>query len=212
MTILGSPTVGIEQLQRALFFTIFDKLNNALSQVEAFMAISDQEVAERTQRQFFPTALEHVTPENFYEGHRPSLIKAPIERYPNVSVIGTRAAPSPDNAALDQMTSYTHSLVVEAMVKSEVSEEEVSRRVNRTLEAINLCVFGDQSLQGTVTGLDNAPTLMISDVFTRKERTSYGPHWFWQGARISYAVRKESVVTTAPAGSFFRNGLAIDQA
>jgi hypothetical protein len=40
----------------------------------------------------------------------------------------------------------------------------------------------------------------MSDLFTRKEKTTYGDLWFWQGARLEYVVRKDAI-RYLPSGS-----------
>lgn len=206
-TLTSTGLIGLEQIQRQAWRILIENLNDYITQVETFMAISDEEVAELSGQDYEPTDIERVELENFYEGHRPSLINAPIERYPNVAVMAYRGVPGDENTVLDQIDSYNDTLALELMVKGQ-DEQTVNRRVQRTAEAANLCLMRDQSLGGLVTGFETAPTLTVSDVFTRKERTSYGPHWYWQGARIEYAVRKDAVAPTAPTGSILRAALS----
>jgi hypothetical protein len=117
----------------------------------------------------------------------------------------------------DQIDVYRDNLFVEIMVKAtqDEGEEIVNRRVQRTAEAVNICILRNETLNGIVAGFDTAPTLRLSDVFTRKERTAYGPEWFWQGARLEYAVRKEATHPSLSPGSIFGNvpsgHLGIDQ-
>lgn len=212
MSIVAEPVLGLEQIQRATLVVLMDGLNNALDQVNTWMASSDSAMATRFGVPYAPTTIEHIEIANFYEGHRPSLIKAPIDKYPNCSTWAVRATPTADSASNDQLGIFRDLIYVEVMVKSADNEEEVNRRMQRTVEAVNICVMNNQSLNGVVHGLDTDPTVNISDVFTRKERTSYGPEWFWQGARLEYAVRKEAVYPSSSPGSFFRTSdFSIDQ-
>jgi hypothetical protein len=117
--------------------------------------------------------------------------------------MATTARPSPGSASFDQMTIYRDTLYVEVMVKSMASEEEVNRRIQRTAEAANMVLMRHQTLRNVVGGFDDDPTMIIGDVFTRKERSSYGDRFFWQGARLEYPVRKEA--SNPPSGvSIFR--------
>lgn len=191
-TLTNTTLIGLEQVQRAAFFTVLDGLNANIGVVQTYMNSSDQEFATRVGVTYAPTIIELVANANFHEGHRPSLISAPVSEYPNVSVTGNRATPSAENNSFDQLDSYRDTLAIEVMVKSIESESEINRRVRRTAEAINITIMQDPTLGGVVNGVE-APTVMISDVFTRKERTAYGPHWFWQGARVEYGILKEAV-------------------
>ena len=203
MTTLTAPITGLELVQREAFFVLFDALNVAIGEIEEVMQISDEDFAIRTGREYIPTTVERIAPEHFYEGHRPSLIKAPVDNYPNCAVWSVRATPTAESDSLDQLSSYRDLMYVEVMVKSIVSEEEVNRRILRTIESVNICIMRNPTLNGSVSGLITDPTLDVSDVFTRKERTGYGAEWFWQGARLEYAVRKEAVIPSSP-GSVFR--------
>lgn len=202
--LVSTPLIGLEQIERAAFTLLVEKLNDALAEMESFMAQSDEDVATLLGRPHTATVLEPIELDNFHEGHRPSLIDAPVDAYPNISVMAVRAVPSPDDAAFDQLSSYRDVLFIEMMARANPDEGEVvvNRRIKRMAEAVNGVLMGDQSLKGVVTGFESAPTLNISDVFTRKERTSYGQHWYWQGGRLEYTVRKEA--STPPGGSIFR--------
>ena len=86
------------------------------------------------------------------------------------------------------------------MVKSESGESEVDRRAMRLVEAAHIALMRNPTLEGVVAGFDTAVNVNMGDVFTRKQRTSYGPEWYWKGGRLEYAVRKESAhpVSTGP--------------
>jgi hypothetical protein len=210
MTLVTAPIIGLEQVQRELFYAFFEGINPAIVEVADFMATSDETFAVRTGRPYAATVVEPIEPDNIYEGHRPSLIKAPVDRYPNCSVWTVRAVPAPGSASLDQVSVYRDLAFVEVMVKSADSEEEVNRRLLRTVEAANIVVMQDPTLGGTVHGIDDDVTVNVSDVFTRTERTAYGPEWYWQGARLEYTVRKEAVLPSSSTGSIFRTSIPYD--
>lgn len=213
--LVQTPLVGLEQVQRKAFYALFDQLNDTIAEIEAEMNVSDLDFNEHTGRTVPPTVVERIEPDNFIEGHKPSLIKAAIDRYPNCSVWALRANPTAESALLDHQTVYRDLLYVETMVKAIEDEETVNRRAHRTAEAVNIVMLRNKTLGGTVSGFTDEPSLEMSDVFTRKERTAYGPHWFWQGVRLTYAVRKDAVMPSS-SGSSFRGagafmGIDIDQ-
>jgi hypothetical protein len=209
MTIMTNALIGAEQIQRAGFLQLFTDLNPVLAEIEEFMVTSDQAFAAATARPYVATELEPVAADNFHEGHTPSLISAPITDFPNCCVWVTRAAPAPGSEQYDHQTGWLQNLTVECMAKSETSEAEVDRRIKRMAEAVNVALTSDLTLGGVIHELETPPTVIWGDVFTRKERTAYGPHWFWQGVRMEYPVRKEATMPTA-SGEFA--GLDIDQA
>lgn len=213
MSLVETATTGLEEIQRQVFFKLFEDMNDTILVIAERMDTSDEEFATRTGRPYVQTVIEPVEPANFYEGHRPSLITAPIEDYPNVSVMATRSAPTPESDLLDHGASYRDSIIVEIMAKAIEDEETVNRRIHRLAQAAHVCLMRDQTLNGVVSGFDTTPSVAISDVFTRKEQTGYGPNWFWQGARLEYAVRKEAGhFPSSSSGSIFQSApYEIDQ-
>jgi hypothetical protein len=139
-----------------------------------------------------------------------------------------RAMPGPGSDSYDHQESYRIPLVIECMVKAmpqpaskDLNDASalaaaalVNQRAHRMVEAINACMMRNTTLGGLVSGFAGAPTTSVTEMFTRKEKTAYGPHWFWQGGRLEYAVRKEAAMPSH--GSIFRSvqreGLDIDQA
>jgi|1186.fasta_scaffold16160_4 hypothetical protein len=190
--LVNEPLSGLENVQRGVFLALFEGLNTAIDKMQSWYDASDQEFATRTGRVYVPTIVEHVDPANFHEGHKPSLANSPIDGFPNISVMALRSNPSIEDAALDQLSSYSNAVFVEILIKSEKSEEETNRRIHRTVEAANFCLSNNPTLGGIASGLESVPGTDISEVFVKAERTSYGPEWFWQGARIEYTVRMQA--------------------
>lgn len=196
---------GLEQVERAAFMRMFNFLNVAIDEAEARWAESDQTFATLVGKPYVPVVVEPIQNMNFFEGHRPSLIRAPIEQYPNCSVWGVRSTPHPESASSDHTDIFNNLLFIEVMCKATEDEGIVSKRVNRTCEAVHVVMKSDPTLAGVVTGIEGDVSINLSDVFTRKENTSYGPVWYWQGARLEYVVRKDAVLPSSSPGSNFRS-------
>lgn len=196
--IVNSPVIGIEQIQRQAFYTLFDGLNAGIEAVAAQMVTSDQVFAERTGREYEEIEIHAIDPDNFYEGHRPSLIEAPLDKYPNCSVWTDSATASEESAPLDHSQVFVSVLNVEIMVKASPEEGEgiVNKRAIRTVEAVHFALMADQTLGGIVSGFSAEPNVDLSEVFVRKERTSYGAEWFWQAGRLQYTVSKTSNIAS----------------
>lgn len=186
---------GLELAQRAALLQLFDHLDDAISAVEQKWAESDETLADHMGLPYVPVEIERIEAQNFYEGHRPSLILAPIENYPNVSVWGVRSTPHAESDASDHTNIFSNLIFVEVMCKALDGEEGlVNKRVVRTSEAIHAVMRDDPTLGAVMTGFEGDVSLNLSDVFTRREQTSYGDLWYWQGARLEYVVRKDSVI------------------
>lgn len=223
------PGAGLEVIQRGAFTVLYKQLNTFIGECEAAWEQSDLDFAEMTGVNYVPTTLERVEPENFHAGHTPSLIGAPVDQYPNVVAMCYRATPGPGTEQYDHQSKYRASLIVETMVRgipdppnNDLNSPEslaaaamVNSRAQRMVEAVHVCLMANPTLGGVVSGFDGDPTSSVTELFTRKEKTAYGPHWYWQGGRIEYAVRKEASLASTH-GPNFRSatyeGLEIDQA
>lgn len=172
--------IGEEIIQRQIVRVLYEHLNDEIDVEQERWSDRDDEWATLIGEPSY-TALEHVEPENFYTGHRPSLVNAPIERYPNVAVMVYQGRPSAE--VLDQMSNFSLVADIELMVKSE-EEVHTDRRVHRTVAALHRVLTKYENLEGYSRGWDNDPSFGYSDLFPRSE--DGGKDWYWQGCRISY--------------------------
>lgn len=209
-TLIDTPLVGLEDVQRAAFYVFFEGLNNALVEIAAYWLTRDQEFDTRVGTSLSPISLETVPVSNFHEGHKPSLIKGTPADYPNIAVFATRADPGPENSSLDQMDQWADSLLVEIMVKA-LDEDTVNRRVHRMAEAAVLCIRRNKTLGGAVSDMSVMPRVNISDVSAVRSPSSAGGYkgqggtgdrYIWQGASLNFGVLKDSVLPSSGAGTF----------
>lgn len=208
-TLIADATLGLEDIQREAFIVCWENFDAALGAIAEKWDARDEADADRLGVPHVATELELVdrTPTddnptgNYWEGHVPSLINAPVENYPNLAVMCFRGTPGPQSDLFDHADQYLNSLIVDVMVKA-TNERDVNRRAHRMAEAAHLCLRSNSTLHGTVEGLNTAATADISDVFVRREKTKghYGSVWYWQGARLSYGMKKMSSVATSSNG------------
>lgn len=193
MALLVDNGLGLERIAREALIVLIDALNDELDVVEAEYTTLDADLAELRRQPIRPIRLEHVQLPNFVLGHRPSLIEAPIENYPNVAVMAESAVPA-TTEDLDHIHIFQDSLVIEIMVRSEEGEEHVNRRAWRTVEAVNRVIQSNPTLNGLVEGITSPVNAVVTDCLIRTERPSNGPRWFWQGGRLEYEVLKVAVL------------------
>lgn len=212
LAINGSPQLQV--VQREAWFLMIENIDAAIAEFNTIGKAADDEMSDRLEALGLPrlstVELEVVEKENIHSGHRPSLIQAPIDQYPNISVMADRADPNAESASQDHLSIYTDRLRVEVMVKSN-TEAEIESRIHRMTAAVNAIVLGNRSLNGKVQEIGDTPRVFLTDVFPRKEKTSYGPQWWWQGARIDYGVVKEATLHMSTNGAFLSGAYAIDQ-
>jgi len=177
-----STSFGLEAIGKQALSFLQAELNAKLAVVQGEWDVLDAKL------HYMPIETEMIEPENFYHGHRPSLIDAPVSAYPNCSVMAYSA--SPVISDLDWEDRYTVKLFVELMCKSDDDEGEVNSRIARTADAAHRVLMDNTALGGLVDEIANNPTVELSDVFTRMEQTRSGTKFFWQGARLEYNINK----------------------
>jgi hypothetical protein len=181
--------IGLEKIGRQMLLQLYNGLNAEITATNTLWLARDTTFATETGLVVPPVTLEAVANENFHHGHIPSLIEAPIEKYPNIAVLASSARPLGPEAGIDQGYEYTVTAYVETMIKSLVSQEETNARALRMIEAIHTVLMRDPTLDGLVTNVDLV-SVDITDVFIRREAKSRGTEWWWQGGRLDYNVRK----------------------
>lgn len=182
--------LGTEAIQRAAIVVLFEHLNDMINTMNSTWEVEDDEFWVALNRGNEEWFVENIADENFHAGTIPSLINSPIDGYPNIAAICYIA--NPPNSSDDLGELYNNLLTIEVMVKSVNSEQEVNSRIQKTLDAVHLTFMNsreNRTLNNTIVGL-NAPRMTIGDVFTRKEKTSYGEKWFWQGGTLEYTLQK----------------------
>ncbi len=193
--LLTSASVGLESLAIAASTLILENLDDELDAQQIAWEQVDKDFAAARGVAYERVKLEKILPENIHKGHKPSLIEAPVERYPNVSCMAYQGGTSSDH--LDQLDNYEILLFVEIMCKAmeeEASdpEELLNSRTTRTLDAIVNIFAKNPTLGGLVKPVAEEPDASIMNLFKRSEHTSSGAPFLWQGARLDYAFEKIS--------------------
>jgi hypothetical protein len=197
--------VQLERVARAAIKILYDGLNTEIAaQNTAFDATANwwdegtfwASIGQDARM----ITVETIADGNFYVGHVPSLIDAPLDRYPNVAAMAYNAAPMPSTD--DHMDQFQLSLAVEIMCRGEstsdkpdqqadrIAAELVNARTQRTMNAVRnvLAASANRNLKGLVPKPGNTPTQTVTNVFVRHEEKGRGPRWLWQGARLEYHI------------------------
>lgn len=180
-------SLGLERLGREVLLRLAASVNPAIHAQTSTWASADSDFATTMGITYTPLVLEEVDKANMHLGHVPALIDAPIEQYPNLSVLAPDLRPVP-NGGWDQGDEWGIQFYVEIMVKEIGTQERVNARVQRTMEAVNSTIMAERTFGGKYSDL-NLTSAGVSDVFVRREVKSRGPEWYWQGARLDYRVR-----------------------
>lgn len=197
--------VQLERVARAAIKVLYDGLNTEIGVQNNTWADSDAWWDDSTFWTSIGQADREITVEtisngNFYVGHNPSLIDAPIDRYPNVAAMAYQGdvIPSTD----DHQDQYALNLAIEIMCKAEctaerpdqeadrIAAELVNARVHRTLAAAKKVLQADRNFKGLVPKTANTPNEIVTNVFVRHEEKGRGPRWFWQGARLDFRIQQ----------------------
>jgi hypothetical protein len=189
----------MELVQREALMVLYDGLNNMISLMNATWAAEDDALLTHLGRGNATWTVDQIANENFDPGTIPSLINAPIEKYPNVCVVCYTADPKLSSDDLGE--NYTHVLAVEIMVKSGAFdqnatltdgifyEQEVNSRIHKTLDAAHLTLLANRHLNNSVPEIP-APRVTVGDLFIRREQGGQGDRWYWQGGSLIYNLDK----------------------
>ena len=188
-SLLTARGFGLEQIEREVHIILHDQLNDELETQEAIWYDADEEFSETIGSKVGKTYLEPIPLENFYSGHRPSLLGGGPENFPNVCVMCYSGIPTDD---IDQMQNFLIDIDIEIMIKSELNEEDANRKIHRTLEAVNQVMFRNESINGFSIGYTSDPDVIITNIFYQNEEVSHGKEWWWMGARIGYNIIRHS--------------------
>lgn len=181
---------GVEIIEREAIKILYEELNDELIAVQDEWEDRDIEINQLTGEDPITVELELVEEDNFYYGHRPSLIEAPVDNYPNVCAIADSSSPSENE--MDQFNNYEVSLAIEIMCKSLYNESEVNRRTVRTAEAVNRVLMRNNTLNGNCEGFDMDPSLVLTNVFIRSDHPQGDSDWYWRAARIDYFITRHA--------------------
>lgn len=199
MSVLLGDELGLERFAREVLILMIDNLETELGVQDAKWVTLDQELAVKLQMDYVPCNSDPVLPRNFVMGHKPSLIEAPIEKYPNLAVMSYESFPSPDQG--DQYFGVTNTLFIESMVIDgpydqgspgvfdEYGEDLVNKKVQRMNEAIHAIICANRTLGGYAFEITNPPRSRISDCFRRRDINS-GADYYWQMTRLEYNINK----------------------
>lgn len=200
MSVLTDSSTGLERLGREVVLILHANLNDELETVEAEWGPYDEEYSSVVHKLYNPTTLERIEDGRFYLGHVPSLIEAPIDAFPNVSVMGFQAQNDPISN-IDLYYGVAVNIFIEIMCKSgpypdinvavsDAGEETVNRRVTRTTDAVVSVINRNPTLNGLVQPIQTPPSVTIFDVFKRHQNRDRGPLFYWQGSRLEYRVTR----------------------
>lgn len=189
-----SAKIDTELVQRETLLVLYDKLNAKITSLQSGWATLDNTFWTALGRGTPGWTVETIRPENFFPGTIPSLINTIIgpgeldpNKYPNICTIAYRGDPKRSSDDTGEMYSIT--LAIEVIVKSKKEEVEVNTRIQKTLEAINLVLEENRTLNGKILDL-LAPTQTIGDVFAVRSPHDKEERWFFQGGVLEYKVDK----------------------
>lgn len=200
MSVLLGSEVGKERVAREALILLRNNLNDSLVEEDAKWETLDKELAQQLKIPYTKCVSNKVSPNNFYMGHRPSLIESSVDKYPNVAVMTYRGSASQDRG--DHYVGYQLTMFIEAMVIDgpyknnpnfeRTGEDLVNRKVQRMEEAIHNVMLSNLTLNGIVDEISSAPNILTTECFRRREETSNGSDFYWQMTRLEYGINKIS--------------------
>lgn len=190
--------IGFEPLERACLMVMLGQLNDeidvqserwkpadlALQQVGAGSGVGQVDIP-------------HIEPGNFHEGPHRSLIEAPIECFPNISMAAYATVPA--LTQFDQFDSSTTTLFIETMAiagpvaegTETMFETIVHRRIQRMTEAVSIVMLRNKTLLGTAHEMTTPPRGGIGNQsWLRPKNKGAGEKYIWHGSRLQYTLTR----------------------
>lgn len=192
-----SVSFGLERFQREVLILLHESVNDEIfAQMDAWDAL-DEEYARIFGQRNDRLIVEPIRDDNFYDGHRPSLIDAPIDRFPNISAMAFQADPGGPGSGTDQTEDFMRRLYIETMCRSDPApadvvgyEQQVNKRIQRTTDAVLNVIMSNRRLRETTFPLGLTPSVRITEVFAGRTEKGSGDRFLWQGSRIElHAVK-----------------------
>jgi hypothetical protein len=203
MALLTEKGIGHERLARELLIIMVDNLAAAMDLEDAKWNTLDAELALKLGVDHKPLLQDKIVKPNFYFGHRPSLIEAPVASYPNLSVYSNQSGQSADQG--DHMEGFQLLVGIELMCIdgpydqtitgfNRQGEDRVNKKIQRAVESVHAVVLAHRSLNGLIAPIDTPPRTQFTEPMLRREQTGYGSDFYWQMARMEYFIRKVSTL------------------
>lgn len=195
--------IGFEMISRATRVILMNQLNDEIDRQADIWKNPDLALQQFNRDEGVGQIdIPHVELANFHEGPHESLIQAPPEKFPNLSVMAYMAVPALSQA-FDQAQSSEITIFVESMqitgpvlVDLETAHESiVHRRIQRMTEAVARVMERNLTLMGTVHELRTPPRGGIGKAsWLRPKSSGSGPRFLWHGSRLQYtATRHHSI-------------------
>lgn len=202
--------IGFESATRAMRLVLLDQLNDEIDRQSERWNAADLELQTLgLDPGVGQVNVEHVPDENLHEGPHLPLLTAPIERFPNVSVIAYVTRATPGQGFADQVDSQQITLAFETMVKAGPVPDGpdgkgpgpvdvafatiVHRRIQRTTEAVNAVLRRNPTLLGAVLPMQSPGVGGIGQQsWIKRQEGGQSPRYMWQGSRIEYTAQRIS--------------------
>lgn len=194
-------SIGFEEISRAARHMLITNLDDGLAEQEAKWATADLQEQAEWGATVGQVELERFDPSHIFAGPHRSMIEAPPELFPNISIMAYVAKADADD--FDQLDTSMITMFVETMVitgpigesAQDLLDHEtiVHRRIQRTTEAVCDVFKRDPMLMGTVRPFQRPPNGGIGESsWVRREDKGKGPRFLWQGSRLQYTLQRDS--------------------
>lgn len=190
--------IGFEPPARAVELMMKTNLNTELAAQADYWSAADLALQTDWDAEIGETTLEQFEPRNISAGPRRSIIDAPPDRFPALSVMSFITQPKVEQ--IDQYDTYEFRLFMEVFVKTgpvtdlvmESHEQILARRIQRSTEAAHRVIWRDRTLMSTVREIQLPPRGGIGNQQWVKHEDADGKRYLWQGSRLEYTLQRQA--------------------
>lgn len=190
--------LGTEEITRACRMVMLDQLNDEIQvQAERWKAADLAAYEMGLDPGVGQIDIPEIPVGNFYAGPVRSIIDAPLENFPNISMMAFATVPS--GSQFDQFDSSDVTMFIETLVTSgpvaeglEVAHETiVHRRIQRMTAAVAVVVARNQTLLGTAHNLRTPPRGGIGNSsWLKRQDRGAGDRYVLHGSRLQYTLQR----------------------
>jgi hypothetical protein len=149
--------------------------------------------------------ITRVDPKNVYTGARPSLLQAPIEFWPNITIRAGALRPSrvqPDNYSTFDCDLYVEVMTLAGPIDKEHlhlqegidCEGDVNLQTHLLSNAVYMAIVQDPTFGGAIEPIQNPPAITPSfpAAVAGTDQERVGDYWLYQGRQLRYTVTRSS--------------------
>jgi len=193
----------LEQVQRSAKAQIMKYLPEITKQLQSVWDERDEEYCELINVAYSKVKIPNVDKQNFYTGIKPSLLLAPVQMWPSITVWCHDSKASMFQA--DQYDTNDAKLGIEVLCNAGpinkeklhlkegiLLEQQLDSQIQRLTDAVLMCIKKDPALGGVIHGAIEKPANVTTSLPWSRQDEQTSNWYIFQGKLCEYTVQKNT--------------------